>query len=162
MSLIAVRLYKKISEVIMEYRHILCPVDGSELSEAGLKHATYLSKITGGKLTILHVVEKWYRAADVATDSDEWTAIHMGWISKGRELLEAEATKARESGLEDLQTVLREGDATHEIIAMAVEQRADLIVMATHRYSPVGKLFMGSVTDRVSRHAPCPVMWVFT
>ncbi|MEK7773597.1 MAG: universal stress protein, partial [Deltaproteobacteria bacterium] len=118
--------------------------------------------ITGARLSILHVVEKWYRAADMATDSPEWQKIHEDWIIKGRELLEAEAGKSREYGLQNLQTVLREGDATHEIVALAVEQRADLIVMATHRYSPVGKLFMGSVTDRVSRHAPCPVMWVFT
>ncbi|MBI5903316.1 MAG: universal stress protein, partial [Deltaproteobacteria bacterium] len=94
--------------------------------------------------------------------SPEWQKIHEDWVAKGRELLEAEAGKSREYGLKNLQTVLREGDATHEIIALAVEQQADLIVMATHRYSPVGKLFMGSVTDKVSRHAPCPVMWVFT
>ncbi|MBI5560978.1 MAG: universal stress protein [Deltaproteobacteria bacterium] len=68
---------------------------------------------------------------------------------------------AKEAGVKNLRTVLRDGDASHEIVALAVEEKADLIIMATHRYSPVGKLFAGSVTDKVSRHAPCPVLWVF-
>lgn len=38
---------------------------------------------------------------------------------------------------------------------------ADLIVMATHRYSPVGKLFHGSITDKVTRKSPCPILWLF-
>ncbi|MBI5599578.1 MAG: universal stress protein [Deltaproteobacteria bacterium] len=145
----------------MEYRHILCSVDGSELSEMGLKHAAYLSKTTGAKLSIIHVVEKWYRAADVVTTSPEWQKIHEDWLNKGREVLEAAARKARDGGGAHIQTVLKEGDAAYEIVAMATEHRMDVIVMATHRYSSVGKLFAGSVTDKVSRKAPCPVLWVF-
>ena len=80
---------------------------------------------------------------------------------KGRELLDATAVKLRDEGLHNIKTVLREGDASHEIIALAVEERADLIVMATHRYSHTGKLFMGSVIDRVTKKSPCPILWVF-
>jgi len=145
----------------MEYRHIICSVDGSELSEIGLKHAAYLCKSTGAKLSILHVVEKWYRAADMATSSPEWQKIHEDWLNKGRELLEAAANTAREAGVANLRTVLRDGDASHEIVALAVEENADVIIMATHRYSPIGKIFAGGVTDKVSRHSPCPVLWVF-
>ncbi len=145
----------------MEYKHILCTVDGSELSEIGLKHAAYLSKTTGAKLSILYVVEKWYRAADMATDSPEWKKIHEDWLDKGRELLEAAAGKAKSLGAANFQTVMKDGDAAYEIVAMAKENRMDLIVMATHRYSPVGKLFAGSVTDKVTRKSPCPVLWVF-
>ncbi len=145
----------------MEYRHILCTVYGSELSDAGLKHAAYLSKTTGAKLHILYVVEKWYRAADVATDSPEWQKIHEDWLDKGRELLEAAASKVKNMGAANFQTVMKDGDAAYEIVAMATENRMDLIVMASHRYSPVGKLFAGSVTDKVTRKAPCPVLWVF-
>ncbi len=145
----------------MEYRRILCAFDGSELSETGLTHAAYLSKTTGAELSILHVVEKWYRAADVATDSPEWQKIHEGWLDKGREVLEAAAGKARNMGVAHFKTVMKDGDAAYEIVAMAMENRMDLIVMATHRYSSVGKLFAGSVTDKVTRKAPCPVLWVF-
>ncbi|MBI4948946.1 MAG: universal stress protein [Deltaproteobacteria bacterium] len=145
----------------MEYKHIICPIDGSEISDVALKHAAYLSKTSGAQLTVLHVVEKWYRAAGMVTNSEEWSTIHEDWLSKGRELLEATANRLRDEGLHNIETVLREGDASHEIVAISVEHRADLIVMATHRYSPMGKLFMGSVIDRVTKKSPCPILWVF-
>ena len=145
----------------MEYKHIICPIDGSEISDVALKHAAYLSKASGAQLTVLHVVEKWYRAAGMVTNSEEWSTIHEDWLSKGRELLETTASRLRDEGLHNIETVLREGDASHEIVAISVEHRADLIVMATHRYSPMGKLFMGSVIDRVTKKSPCPILWVF-
>ena len=145
----------------MEYKHIIFPIDGSEISDAALKHAAYLSKASGAQLTVLHVVEKWYRAAGMVTNSEEWSTIHEDWLSKGRELLETTASRLRDEGLHNIETVLREGDASHEIVAISVEHRADLIVMATHRYSPMGKLFMGSVIDRVTKKSPCPILWVF-
>ena len=74
--------------------------------------------------------------------------------------MEKEAAKLKEKGVKDVEMVLRDGDAAHEIIALAMEQRADLIIMATHRYSPV-EIFMGSVTDKVTKSSPCPVLWVF-
>ncbi|MEK6679261.1 MAG: universal stress protein [Nitrospirota bacterium] len=145
----------------MEYKSILCPIDGSELSEKVEDAGVYLSKISGAKLILLNVVEKWYRSAHLVTDSTEWQNIHTNWLNEGRGILEKEAAKLKEKGVKDVEMVLRDGDAAHEIIALAMEQRADLIIMATHRYSPVGKFFMGSVTDKVTKSSPCPVLWVF-
>ncbi|MBI5236324.1 MAG: universal stress protein [Deltaproteobacteria bacterium] len=145
----------------MQYKTIVCPVDATELADAALSQAAYVASISGAKLILLNVVEKWYRSAHVATDSPEWQHLHEDWLKEGEKLLQDIAAKARERGVKDLEMVAREGDAAHEIVALAVEKRADLVVMATHRYSPVGKLFMGSVTDKVSRHSPCPVMWVY-
>lgn len=145
----------------MSYKIIVCPVDGTELSEQAESEAAYLAKTTGAKLVLLHVVEKWYRSTHLVTDSTEWQAIHEEWLTKGRKLLEDEVVRLRKFGIEHVDTILKDGDAAHEIVAVAVERNADLIVMATHRYSPVGKFFLGSVTDKVSKHSPCPVMWVF-
>ena len=145
----------------MEYKSILCPIDGSELSEKVEDAGVYLSKISGAKLILLNVVEKWYRSAHLVTDSTEWQNIHTNWLNEGRGILEKEAAKLKEKGVKDVEMVLRDGDAAHEIIALAMEQRADLIIIATHRYSPVGKFFMGSVTDKVTKSSPCPVLWVF-
>lgn len=148
-------------EDFMEYRNILCPIDSSELSEKIEEMGAYISRISGARLILLNVVEKWYRSTHMATDSDEWTTIHERWLNEGKELLEREASKLKKNGAKDVETVLRDGDAAHEIIAVANERRADLIIMATHRYSPVGKLFMGSVTDSVTKRSPCPVLWLF-
>ena len=145
----------------MEYRTIICPVDGSALGDAAEEQAVYIAKITGAKLILLNVVEKWYRSTHLVTNSDEWQVIHEDWLNEGQSMLEKEAEKLREQGIKNIEVLVRDGDAAHEIVAAAIEYRADIIIMATHRYSPVGKLFMGSITDKVSRHSPCPVMWVF-
>ncbi|MFZ3090424.1 MAG: universal stress protein [Nitrospirota bacterium] len=145
----------------MEYKNIICAIDGSELSNRVEETGAYISKLSGAKLILLNIVEKWYRSADVVTDSPEWGSIHEGWLKEGKSLLEKEAAKLREKGVKNIETVLRDGDAAHEIVALAVERNADIIIMATHRYSAVGKLFMGSVTDKVTRHSPCPVLWLF-
>ncbi len=145
----------------MQYKNIICPIDGSELSDKAEETAAYLCKLSGAKLSLLHVVEKWYRSAHLATNSAEWQTIHEEWLNKGRELLEKEALKLKDKGVGHIDTVLRDGDAAHEIVALAVETKADLIVIASHHYAPVGKLFYGSVTDKVTKHSPCPVLWLF-
>lgn len=144
----------------MEYRNILCPVDDTGVSEDAERHAAYLSKISGAKVTLLHVVEKWYRSQPVTTDSSEWEHIHDDWLKQGREFVQHEAEKVKGYGAVHIDTELRDGDAAHEIVATAFETKADIIVMATHRYSPIGKIFAGSVTDRVTRKSPCPILWV--
>lgn len=145
----------------MEYKNIICPVDDTGIADVAERHAAYISKISGCKVTLLYVVEKWYRSQQFTTNSDEWESIHNDWLKQGREFLQQEAGKVKGYGAQHIDTVLRDGDAAHEIIATAFETRADLIIMATHRYSPIGKIFLGSVTDRVSKKAPCPVLWVF-
>lgn len=148
-------------EDIMEYNNIICPIDGSELGNKAMEEAAYISKVSGAKLILLNVVEKWYRSADVVTDSSEWQEIHEKWLDDGMELLKREEARLKKEGINNIESVLRDGDAAYEIVAAAAERKADLIVMASHRYSPVGKLFMGSVIDKVTKKAPCPVLWVF-
>ncbi|TAN61179.1 universal stress protein [bacterium] len=145
----------------MEFKNILCPIDDTELTDKVLDAAEYLGKLTDAKIILLNVVEKWYRSEPLVTDSEEWTAIHEGWLKEGRQLLAERAMKLKEKGIKHIETILEDGDAAYEIIATANQKRADLIIMATHRYSPVGKLFIGSVTDKVTKKSPCPVLWLF-
>ena len=52
------------------------------------------------------------------------------------------------------------GDAAGEILGLAQQRNADLIVMATHGRSALGRVLMGSVAEAVLRKAPCPVLTV--
>ncbi len=144
----------------MEYRIILCPIDVPELSDRGVDLAACRIIITGARLILLHVVEDWYKAKPVTTDSPEWAAIHKEWLDEGRRLLRNAEARVRETGLNNVETILTEGDISHEIIAEAKKRRADLIVMATERYSKIEKFFIGSVTDRVTRNTPTPVLLI--
>ncbi|MDO8446524.1 MAG: universal stress protein [Deltaproteobacteria bacterium] len=144
----------------MSYKTIICPVDGSDLGDKALDEAVYLSKISGAKLILLHVSEKAFKAV-LMSDSKEWDTIREGWLSEGREFLLKQRAKVEASGVKDIELVLRDGEVSNEVIAEAMEKGADVIVMASHRYSPVGKLFHGSTIDRVTKRSPCPILWVF-
>ena len=52
------------------------------------------------------------------------------------------------------------GDAGESIVEASESEAADLIVVGTHERGTVGRLFLGSVSDHVVRHARCPVMVV--
>ena len=145
----------------MEYRIILCPIDDvPELSDMSVDTAAYISKLAGARIILLHVGEDWYRSQPVTTDSREWAAIHKEWLDKGRMLLTNAEARVRETGVNNVETVLAEGDPAHEIIAEAKKRKADLIVMATERHSRIEKFFIGSITDRVTRNTPCSVLLI--
>ena len=75
--------------------------------------------------------------------------------------LDALADRLREEGVEhQVVHTMRGRDASDEILAVAQEHRADLIVIGLKRRSPVGKLLMGSTAQRVLLDAPCPVLAV--
>lgn len=57
-------------------------------------------------------------------------------------------------------TELREGPVVEAILQAAAEHRADLVVMGTHGHDSLGDMLQGSITERVIRRAPCPVLAV--
>ena len=59
---------------------------------------------------------------------------------------------------DDALTIVRVGVPADEIVRYAAEQRADLLVLGKHGHGMLRRFFLGSVADRVVRHADCPVM----
>jgi len=55
---------------------------------------------------------------------------------------------------------VREGTPFYEIVRFAQEQDIDLIVMGTHGHTGLAHMLLGSVTEKVVRRAPCPVLTV--
>ena len=53
-----------------------------------------------------------------------------------------------------------EGEPGTAIVEAAIAESADLVVVGTHGRSRVGRLVLGSVSDHVVRHAPCPILIV--
>jgi len=73
--------------------------------------------------------------------------------------VEAIVQRARAQGA-DAKGMTWNGDAGEAIVDAAEAESADLIVVGTHERGAVGRLFLGSVSDHVVRHARCPVMVV--
>jgi nucleotide-binding universal stress UspA family protein len=73
----------------------------------------------------------------------------------GEEEHEKWASAARAQGM-----IVRTGSAHEEIVNLATDERADLIVMGTHGRTGLNRVLLGSVADRVIRFALCPVLTV--
>ncbi|MFN8062729.1 MAG: universal stress protein [Vicinamibacterales bacterium] len=142
----------------MELRHILCPIDFSEYSEHALSHAAALARWYGSRLTLMHV----WTISPAPIPSLEPTLVMPALPEQQTRIAEAlneMATPLRDSGLK-VSTAISEGSAVHEVIGLATADAADLIVMGTHGRGGFERFVLGSVTEKVLRKAPCPVLTV--
>src|SRR4029453_17474056 len=84
-------------------------------------------------------------------------------FEQGRKWVEDEiekwASAARAAGI-TVRTIVRTGLAQEEIVNLATDERAELIIIGTHGRTGLNRLLLGSVTERVIRFAPCPVLTV--
>lgn len=140
------------------YRTIIYPVGNSELADKAREHAAYLANRTGSKIVLLYVNEKFHSTGVLASDSPEWNVIKESWINEGKEMLIREAKMLKELKVDNIEAVFGQGEVAAEILAVAKEREAELIVLASHRASPLGKLLMGSRTYDVFKEAPCPIL----
>ena len=145
----------------MSYKRILVPVDGSPVSERGLKEAIKLAR-GGGALRLLHVVEG--STAFIGSDVGGASIVPILEALKatGKRTLAKAERRARASRARP-QTVLAEnfgGRVADAIIAEAGRWRADLIVMGTHGRRGVKRVLLGSDAEVVVRYSPVPVLLV--
>ena len=135
-------------------RCILVPVDFSESSLAALPHALALAQRYQAQLVLLHVIEPFH--ADMFMDTTE-SQRKARAVAHERLTKLADATKKvwPRTGRK-----LRAGHPVTTIIALAKRTNADLIVMGTHGRTGIQRAFIGSVAERVVRHATCSVLVV--
>jgi len=142
------------------YRNILVPVDGSELSMDAFEQALSLSTMTGSKITVLHVIEFVYSDLTMMEGAEMISAsnlIQSETKEQVKRFLQDFVKKGEEEGVE-VRTLVKEGPIAHEIIELS--KHYDLIILGSHGRGMITSLIMGSVAEKVSRHASCPVMLV--
>jgi nucleotide-binding universal stress UspA family protein len=132
-------------------RTILCPTDLSEQSGDAIEVARSLARDLGARLVVLHVLPPPASRAEAVARRPPDSYRDQIWNDY---LLPIEAPGVR------LERRLEDGDPAEEIVRVAEEVAADLIVMATHGRTGLGRLLMGSVAEEVLRKAPCPVLTV--
>jgi nucleotide-binding universal stress UspA family protein len=77
-------------------------------------------------------------------------------------MLEGAKSDANSSGVAQVDTYARQGDAADAILDVAEEQRVDLIVVGNRGMTGAKRFLLGSVPNKVSHHAPCSVLIVRT
>jgi len=140
---------------------ILVPTDFSAPAEHALAYACELADLSGASLHLLHVIEDPFS-----------TAVYPGVVVAPPEGYFEQLDQQSRAHLISLLTedqqrkyravfATRMGHAATEILDYALEHGAiDLIVIATAGRGGVARLLMGSVTDKIMRTAPCPVLAV--
>jgi nucleotide-binding universal stress UspA family protein len=134
------------------YERILVPTDGSDGSAHVALQAIDLAKQYDATIHSVYVVSD-----DLLSRLD--IKRHDAIEEEGRRAVERVASMAHTHGV-DTVTELREGDPADSILDYADEIEADLIVAGTHGRSGVERRLIGSVAERLVRHATCPVMTV--
>jgi len=134
------------------FRHILVPHDFSAQATAALKEAARLAAQHDGKLTVLHVLVPFYLPADVPFGMPAPGDL----VGEQRGQLERLVTKTLRNGAPPVTVRVVIGDASERIIDAG--RRADSIVMATSGRSGLAHFLIGSVAEKVVRHATVPVL----
>jgi universal stress protein A len=140
-------------------KRILVPTDFSETAGVALDYARVLASAFAAKLDVIHVLEDplpgWKPPGHVAAIPEIRTGMEQdARLQMDRVLSDADRARFRA----ELTTLW--GKPFVEIIRYAKEHGCDLIVMGTHGRGPLAHMVMGSVAERVVRHAPCPVLTV--
>jgi len=141
------------------FRSIICAVDFSQDSAHALNHAAALAQ-PGARLTVLHVVEPIAVGYDpVIGMGFDPIACHRAAAEAARKDLVRCAADLRGPTCEP-EAVLAEGKAYVEVLRVAVERQADLIVVGVHGRSALDRLVFGSTTEHLVRRSTCPVLTV--
>jgi nucleotide-binding universal stress UspA family protein len=139
---------------------ILVPLDGSELAQRSLDPALSIARGSGGKVILLNVpIYRMVLVPGTAGLGQVLPDDSLDLVSRDQTLAYLERIKeARQEPDLAIKTVVMEGDVAGNIVDLAANEGVDLIVMTTHGYSGFTHWMMGSITERVLRHAPCPVL----
>jgi nucleotide-binding universal stress UspA family protein len=143
----------------MKVRRILCAVDFSDPAREAVHYGADLARLFDADLTLYHVYHfpgYGMPEGSYVLPGPETMAKMFARID---ERLAEWRTAAVERGAPRVDVATGEGSAWHQIVERA-KGGYQLIVIGTHGHTGLRHVLLGSVADRVVRHAPCPVLTV--
>jgi universal stress protein A len=144
----------------MTYRKILCAIDFSEASRAAMREAAELAAKFGASLTLVHVGQLPGLLGFPDSIPDE--RFMPSRRAKEQQLVDEWKREAQQRSEQVVHALTPEGVAWDGIVTCAREGNFDLIVVGSHGRSGLQHVLLGSVAEKVVRHAPCPVFVVRT
>jgi len=146
------------------FKRILVTTDFSESGDHAIGHAFRMAADHGAAVVLCHVIET------VVAPNPLYASYYSPELMSP-EIRERAESDARQALLERVpkdapfasvsnSIVIAHGMPADEIVRIAEEGKADLIVIATHGHTGLRRLFLGSVAERVIRHVHCPVLVV--
>ena len=135
----------------MAQKTILFPTDFSTASDAALVHAESLARQMNARLLIVHVEEPplAYGGGELYYGLPEPSSDHI--------LKMLENVKPSDTAVPYTHRLTR-GDPAVELVRIAEDEGAEMIILGTHGRTGMTRLLMGSVAEAIVRRAPCPVL----
>jgi len=143
----------------MTVKNILVPTDFSPGSQEAVRYAYDLAVALGATLHVVHVLENPFAPGafmEMYTPPSPEYFIDME--RRAEEKLRAALTADEQAKVQAVLTTRLGVPASEILDRLEAEPKIDLVVMATHGRGGVARFVMGSVTDKIIRSAPCPVV----
>jgi nucleotide-binding universal stress UspA family protein len=147
--------FVKAQEGKLELKRVLYPIDFSPFCEKGLPFAESIAREFGATLTLAYGHEYPMNSPELMPEAAAGVAANLE--ENARRMLEEWQAKLKDVTVE---AELRIGSPYRVVSDLVKELDVDLVVVPTHGRSGVAHMFLGSVAERIARHAPCPVMTI--
>jgi len=147
--------------IAMAFTHgkILVPIDHSDLSRQALATAVAVAGPFDARLLLLTVIEDRFPYPDMFSFENPEGDYYR--VMKARAHDDLSALAAEYPALKErMELYITRGRPYDKIVEVAAAEKADLIVMGTHGVGGISHALLGSVAEKVLRHAPCPVLVV--
>jgi nucleotide-binding universal stress UspA family protein len=136
-------------------RKLLLATDLTDASMAATEEAFDLAGRLGATLLVVSVIDP----GSLLLPGGRFR-VRVDQVREQREkLAQALVERGREDGI-DVSFLIWTGDPGDMIVSAAEAEQADMVLVGSHGRGAVGRLFIGSVSEHVVRHAPCPVLVV--
>jgi nucleotide-binding universal stress UspA family protein len=134
---------------------VLLATDLSEASSAATEAAFELARRLEASLLVVSVIDP----GSLILPGGRFGARVDQVRERRATIAQALVERGREAGV-PVSFLVWEGDPGDMIVSAAEAENADMVVVGSHGRGAVGRLFLGSVSEHVVRHAPCPVLVV--
>lgn len=142
----------------MNFRNILVPVDFSEFSDYAVEYALFLAEKCGARLTLLHVVTMFQGEGKKKEQLREYEKLVKAKEKEGFNNLKAFNKSAEMRGVSVDSKIARDITEFQAILEFIDKNDVDLVVMGTHGRTGFKKWVYGSVTEKIVRLCPIPVL----
>jgi nucleotide-binding universal stress UspA family protein len=137
---------------------VLVAIDGSRFSQAALDSVASRPWPPDTEIRVLHVVEppSLLMGREMAAYDPEFEAVWKALRENAKDIVEKAAAQLRAAKM-NVSTALVEGDPKSQILDLAKEWKADMIILGSHGRTGLNRFLMGSVSQGVVSHAHCSV-----
>ncbi|HLG51915.1 MAG TPA: universal stress protein [Chloroflexota bacterium] len=144
--------------VDLAYRRIMIATDGSDEAAAAADHGIAIARAFNARVLVVAVLDIGaFTSVQTGMYAAEFLDEERAFLQKS---VDAIVQRTRAAGITEVTGEVIDGVPRSVLITIAQQRSVDLIVAGSHGRGLVERLLVGSTTEHLVRHAPCPVLVV--